>query len=347
MHFAFRDVNEAFRSLVKYFDGDHDIVRRPSRNGDVLMIDEPVIITYREPNRRVLFNSARDCNPFFHLFESIWMLAGCNDVKSLGHFNSNIGNYSDDGITFHGAYGYRWRKWFGYDQLTDIVNQLREDPNSRRVVLQMWDATVEPPHADTDISDPYQATQGGKDVPCNSHAYFSIRCDVENPDNREFRYLDITVCNRSNDLIWGALGANVVHFSFLQEVLADMIGIKTGRYHQITNNLHVYTAKWEPKKYLADSTETMSEQPLPISAGDNFLGSCERFVDYGCFDSMSHRYIRDVVGPMVYAFNHHKNRDYDAAVSSLGGVACTHWRYAGLDWIEKRRKLWEAKQLAN
>ena len=37
-----------------------------------------------------------------------------------------------------------------------------------------------------------------KDVPCNTHAYFAINAEGS---------LDLTVCNRSNDLVWGCLGA--------------------------------------------------------------------------------------------------------------------------------------------
>ena len=93
----------------------------------------------------VLFNSARDCNPWFHLYESLWMLAGRNDVASIAYYAKNMANYSDDGKTLNGAYGFRWRHmvargqpWKGVDQLDILVNHLKADPTSRRAVLQMW-----------------------------------------------------------------------------------------------------------------------------------------------------------------------------------------------------------------
>ena len=50
----------------------------------------------------------------------------------------------------------------------------------------------------------------------------------------------MTVCNRSNDLIWGCCGANAVHMSYLQEYVASMVNVKVGTYTQFTQNLHAY-----------------------------------------------------------------------------------------------------------
>lgn len=298
MHFIYRGVNDAFKDLVQRFHyGKIPLTRRPSRFGHTLTVEEPVIITYTHPRERVLFNPYRDCNPFFHLYESLWMLAGRNDVDPLAYYNSKIAEIaSDDGMTFNGAYGYRWRKsrlntvfssGLGYqqintgqetivvvDQLQRIIDQLKRKPESRRVVLQMWN--VEDDLLKIDIT---------KDVCCNVCAFFSIRsapCSAcggagnDHPASASYRNsehgtdcstckgkgdrstLDMTVINRSNDMIWGMLGANVVHFSFLQEYVAAMVGVEVGHYHQITNNLHVYTANWTPEKWLADYDEHTS-----------------------------------------------------------------------------------------
>src|SRR3990170_4411256 len=97
MHLKYRNCNDAFRGIVS---GIHSGVIRtnavPSRVGECLMVEEPVIVSYDQPRERVLFNQARDANPFFHLYESLWMLAGRNDVASLAYYNSKISQYSDD-----------------------------------------------------------------------------------------------------------------------------------------------------------------------------------------------------------------------------------------------------------
>src|SRR6266478_6382753 len=68
-----------------------------SRNGDVISLSKPLMGEFTNPMNRVLYSPLRDANPFFHLFESLWMLAGRNDVAFIKQFNSNIGNYSDNG----------------------------------------------------------------------------------------------------------------------------------------------------------------------------------------------------------------------------------------------------------
>src|SRR4030042_825585 len=115
-------------------------VQRDSRNGPVKLVTEPVATVYTNPTERVLFWGERDANPFFHLYESLWMLAGRNDIEPLTRYVKRIADYSDDGVTLNDAYGHRWRKYFLRDQLSIIVRRLREDPNDRRSILQMWDA---------------------------------------------------------------------------------------------------------------------------------------------------------------------------------------------------------------
>ena len=151
------------------------------------------------------------------------MLSGSNNVDFPASFAKQIREYSDDGTTLNGAYGFRWRYYWDYDQLEQIIYMLKNDSTTRRAVLSMWD-----PQHDLEYD--------SVDTPCNTHIYFRT------VGGR----LDMTVCNRSNDLVWGMLGANIVHMSILQEYIANATGLPVGTYHQFTNNLHVYEG-WEDK----------------------------------------------------------------------------------------------------
>jgi thymidylate synthase len=71
------------------------------------------------------------------------MLAGSKDLKWIAHFNRNMESFSDNGKTINGAYGYRWRLYFGKDQLRQVVDMLRKNPADRRAVITMWDATYD------------------------------------------------------------------------------------------------------------------------------------------------------------------------------------------------------------
>lgn len=216
-----RNGHEALPQILQILDEEG--VHRSSRNGPVLQIPEPLSIVYTHPCERMVFWPQRDCNPFFHLYEAAWMLDGRNDVAGPARYAKQIAQYSDDGTTFHGAYGNRWRTWFGRDQLVEIAAALRANPDDRRQVLSMWSAN-------SDLG------RDGKDVPCNLVATFQVDHNGR---------LNLVVFNRSNDLIWGTLGANLVHFSVLLEYMASEVGCLVGIYTQVSSNPHAYVDKYE------------------------------------------------------------------------------------------------------
>lgn len=210
------NVNDALPQGLLYLR-DHGVTE-PSRNGPVLVAPGPVATVYHHPLARVLFDPMRNANLFFHLFEAFWILAGREDVRFLSLFNSRMSSYSDDGEVFHGSYGYRLRSAFGFDQIEEVCKMLHDDPTTRRSVLQIWDANLD---LGTD----------SKDLPCNDMVMMRVKNGA----------LDITVCNRSNDAVWGAYGTNAVQFSFLQEYIAGMARLRVGEYTQMSHNFHVYT----------------------------------------------------------------------------------------------------------
>jgi thymidylate synthase len=347
MQLVYSNVNQAFEQLTRMIETGAIKTRLGnSRVGHVMVIDEPTTITYNNPRERVLFNVARDCNPFFHLFESLWMLAGRNDVAPLAHFNSKIADIaSDDGKTFNGAYGYRWRAGvysrplgleIRADQLNECINQLRSDSKSRRVVLQMWNPKYDLFNEDT------------KDKCCNLCVHFLIVND----------YLSMTVFNRSNDLILGMLGANVVHFSILQEYVADCVGVKVGNYHQVTNNLHAYTHNWNYDKWEAaslnspsyqTSTSKPSDRPMVpwyrplVKNKEKFDQECKLFID-GYNANFSEPFLGEVAKPMMQAFDLHLVRNYSEAMTRIVQVQAHDWRLAGAQWIQRRMRRYESKK---
>ncbi len=113
--FLVRNVSEALCLAKQALEISGVLVK--TRNGAAYEFPGPVVTTYTHPRERVLFYKERDANPFFHFMESMWMLAGRNDVDWIMQFNGRMNTYSDDGVTFHGAYGHRWRTWFNKDQL--------------------------------------------------------------------------------------------------------------------------------------------------------------------------------------------------------------------------------------
>ncbi len=333
-------------------------VAKPSRVGDVLVMPNPVMTVYKEPTNRVLFSPMRDANPFFHVMETLWMLAGRNDLPWLTRFNKRFESYSDDGgLTQPGAYGYRWRNYFGHDQLRDAILELKQNPDSRRVVIAMWDGGSREQWADnlhTKYDQPgdfYAAVSGSADVPCNTHIYF------DTIDGR----LNMTVCCRSNDIIWGAYGANAVHFSFLLEYLAANTGIPMGVYRQFSNNFHLYTnivprtnimplardVDMTETYYVYESHHSRVKVPFPGLSKVPLVNDPERFEDElwafnfaeGGLDAnnFTEPFFRRVAVPMFNAYMYKKDRNYEAALDMARLIGADDWRMACIQWLERKR----------
>lgn len=203
-------------------------VQRSPRGQRVLEWPSPVLIELQKHDLPWSFVSGRKFNPFFAMAEVVWILAGRNDVDFISYYNSKIKDFSDDGVTFHGAYGHRFRAYpmlvslegelyaDCVDQIALVIARLRKDPQTRQAVLGLWNPSL-------DLKD------GSKDYPCNNLCYFSQRDGA----------LDMSVVRRSNDMVWG-LPYNQVQFYFLHAMIAGALGAEMGHYNEFVQNMHVY-----------------------------------------------------------------------------------------------------------
>ena len=322
-----RNVHQALPLAMNFLAQGHDIERTESRNGEVLKCKQPVTTRYSNPTERVLFWPERNANPFFHFMECLWMISGRKDVRWISQFNKSFGQFSDNKKTFHGAYGDRWVYHFQMNQVATIVDILKKNPADRRAVLTMWDP-------DVDLG------KEGLDFPCNTQIYFDATHGI----------LNMTVCCRSNDVVWGAYGANAVHMSFLQEVMASMIGIPVGTYWQLSNNWHGYTKTLEPVFGLSNKTEEI----CPYETGEvvpykimniepqAWFEDLEVFLDDGPIVGFRDPFFRRVVTPIYHAWKakemtENENR-FDHALEIIDQCAAIDWKKACTEWLIRNRK---------
>jgi hypothetical protein len=293
-------------------------VEEETRNGPVLSLQSPALIELHNPLKRLIIDPVRDANPFFHCMEFIWMMAGSQNAKWLAQFNKRYMEYSDDGETVHAAYGYRWRKHFIGDQIHVAAQLLERNPKDRRVIMQMWDA-------DEDLASP------SKDLPCNTQIMLRVVKEGE---------LDMLVTNRSNDLIWGALGANIVHMTMLHELIASAAGLPLGRYRVVSNNLHMYTGMPKFKEIWDHEPETsmydIRRNYMPLLRSEeklgDFLTDCEELVEGGNETSFRTEWMEGVGAEMYELWFARKNgKPYDSK-----GIDCEHWRKACDSWLSRR-----------
>jgi len=325
-----RNVNDGFIKALDLIKQNHVVIG--SRVGETLECPTPVTTVYENPKERVLFEEIRNANPFFHFMESLWMLEGRNDLAYVKRYNKRMEEYSDDGETLWGAYGYRWIKHFGKNQLDVIVNELKNNPNSRRCVLQMWDGAQD-------------LGKDCKDVPCNTAIYFKVR------DGK----LNMTVSNRSNDVIWGTFGANVVHMSILQEYIASAIGIEVGKYYQVSDSFHVYTNIFNDMyqelsnedafdfyamKYFNNPYENKALKPYKMISTDipTWCADLHKFLNRVPFGDkfFNDPFFTKVACPLQDAWYLYKKADYDFALHEVQCCEAGDWSLAGFEWINRR-----------
>lgn len=355
-----RNPNDAWPQLINLISSNG--LPQDTRNGPALVVPEPVATVYSHPTERFLFDPNRDSNPFFSLFEPLWMLAGRDDAEFLDAFISDFSSrFAEGGGRMHGAYGKRWRSWFprnassmerklnGWpmediysfhwkdyvDQLDECVRLLRDNPYDRQAVIQMWDVGRD------------LGWKGLKDRPCNQQVL--LRCDrVVGDDADRHHVLDITVTCRSNDLSWGLITANACQFSFLQEYLAARIGVGVGTYTQFSNNLHLYNSAFEKAQYshaaqwIAD-TSYPSRYPATLRLVDNpetFDEELLQFLDEPDVvrDDFENSFFMRVAHLMWLANEARRLKAFSEALDIAGNIEADDWRIACVEWIKRRIK---------
>jgi len=330
------NVNEVFPLAIKEIQQE-GISVSPRGVETLEFFPTPVTTVYKNPKQCILFDPVRDENPFFLVMEAIWILGGREDVAFLDPFLPGLKQFSDDGTYYHGAYGTRI---YRYNQLNYVINLLRKDPHTRRAVISIYQ--------------PFLDTTDSKDIPCNDMLFLKLR-------NGQ---LNMTVANRSNDLVLGCYSVNKTQFSFVLQYIAAAIGAKVGELRQCSDSLHVYTDtdKWRAVKDipLCNNNDPYSNYdaaallglPEPIkttevvtpSEFENFNRDLRDF--FNLYDQMgleaasdcSYRspFFYGVVVPMIKAHKRYRNGDLEQALNFCMQIRYNDWMHATSLWIKRR-----------
>ena len=169
----------------------------------------------------------------------------------------------------------------------------------------------------------------------------------------------MTVCNRSNDMIWGLLGANAFHFSFLHQVMAESIGVPMGYYYQFSNNAHFYQNEhFTPEAWIGQEEEAnkdvrygyLSRDPIKITLGsgsfEDFLAECNRFMHHvvQCCESKETKVFStknlwfDYAATMLNCHILHKVGNTESAMLLTDHIGDPALGRACLKWLESRVK---------
>lgn len=144
-----------------------------------------------------------------------------------------------DGVS--AAYGYRWRRHFGRDQLRLAVDALRANPTDRRVVVSAWDPAEDGLGA-----------EGQKNVPCPAMFTLSI----------SEGHLHSTMLLRSSDVFVG-LPYDVLGHALLMDAVAAELGVPLGTAQFTLAHAHLYESHWEMAREAVRQLPVVPDQSLP------------------------------------------------------------------------------------
>lgn len=194
-----------------------------------------------DPTRCATWLPERKLNYQFMVAEFLWIFCGRDDVAMIGYYNENIKKFSDDGATFFGAYGPRWR-----GQIAGVLANLRGDDTSRQAVVTYWRPEVYWNQGPDGIGGggrgrPYPTT---RDVPCTLTTQYLWRLGQ----------LEAITTMRSSDA-WLGLPYDIYNQAMLQRALAAELGVRAGPLTLHIGSSHLY------ERDLARAREVLAGPP--------------------------------------------------------------------------------------
>lgn len=226
------------------------------------------------------FLKGRGLNPFFLIAEAAWFLDGRNELDILKFYLNSYNEYSDDGVTLNGAYGYRIQYESNFNQLHSVVEELEMFPHSRRAVISLY--------LPKDLKDTNK-----KDVPCNISILFKLR------NGR----LDLTVFNRSNDLFMG-VPYNLFVFQVLHLYVSDQLNVPMGVQRHISDSLHLYEKNRSAVEVILKEDIDENVERLKKKSGLSILKLIideSKFINSRQFDNMKKSIVkRAFIGYLSY-----------------------------------------------
>ena len=173
------------------------------------------------------------------IYELLWFLKGDTNVKYLQEHGVRIWNeWADENGDLGPVYGHQWRSWPDYkggtiDQITNVLEQIKNNPNSRRMIVSAWN----PAEVD-DMALP----------PCHCLFQFYVA------DGK----LSLQLYQRSADTFLG-VPFNIASYALLLMMMAQVTGLKPGEFIHTTGDTHLYLNHLEQAKLQL----TRTPRPLP------------------------------------------------------------------------------------
>tara|TARA_X000001036_G_scaffold66894_1_gene57684 strand:- start:6 stop:830 length:825 start_codon:yes stop_codon:yes gene_type:complete len=184
------------------------------------------------------------------IHELLWFIKGSTNIEYLQENGVKIWNeWADKKGDLGPVYGHQWRNWNseGIDQIQGVIDTLKSNPNSRRMMVSAWNPSVLP---DTSVSFAENVKNNKAALP-PCHAFFQFYV-AENK-------LSCQLYQRSADVFLG-VPFNIGSYALLTMMVAQVCDYQAGDFIHTFGDVHVYS---NHKEQIQEQL-TRSPKPLPI-----------------------------------------------------------------------------------
>lgn len=204
------------------------------------------------------------------IYELLWFLRGDTNIHYLQEHGVRIWNeWADKHGDLGPVYGHQWRSWPDYkggtiDQITNVLEQIKHNPNSRRMLVTAWN----PAEVD-EMALP----------PCHCLFQFYVA------DGR----LSLQLYQRSADTFLG-VPFNIASYALLLQMMAQVTGLEAGEFIHTTGDTHLYSNHLEQAKLqLTRTPRPLPKMKINPDVKDLFAFKYEDFelVDYNPYPHIS------------------------------------------------------------
>ncbi|MEH6656912.1 thymidylate synthase [Leeuwenhoekiella marinoflava] len=173
------------------------------------------------------------------IYELLWFLKGDTNIDYLKENGVRIWNeWADENGNLGPVYGHQWRNWNSeeIDQIKEVVETLKNNPNSRRMLVSAWNPSVMP---DTSKSFADNVANGKAALP-PCHAFFQFYVAPGNPDAEDKRpKLSCQLYQRSADVFLG-VPFNIASYALFTMMMAQVCDYAPGDFIHTFGDAHIY-----------------------------------------------------------------------------------------------------------
>ena len=174
------------------------------------------------------------------VYELLWFLNGDTNIEYLQQNGVKIWNeWADENGDLGPVYGHQWRNWNSedLDQIQEIVETLKKNPNSRRMLVSAWNPSVLP---DTSKSFSENVAEGKAALP-PCHAFFQFYVSPPSPEEGEGAKpkLSLQLYQRSADIFLG-VPFNIASYALFTMMMAQVCGYRPGDFIHTFGDAHIY-----------------------------------------------------------------------------------------------------------